>query len=273
MCPSPKSKGLMVDHLSARATKNHFNHVLDALEDGRKDFGPLKVIMLDSYEVKTPIDWTPDFRQGIPANLWLRPAPWLPVLAGKTVTNPELSERFRHDYGKLVSDLTIKNHFGLARQHGQRARSPTARRSRPWRPRPFGYPQGARCHRHPDGGILEPPQELVRQGSRQRRQSYGKPLVNAESMTGWQHWQDGPANVQTPHRHRLLRRPQPDHLPHLRPQPAGCRTARIRLPCRRTLQRQPDLVASGPADARHLVAQLPPAPAGPFRCRCLRLLR
>ena len=192
MCPSPKSKGLMVDHLSARAAKNHFNHVLDALKTGRKDFGPLKVIMLDSYEVKTPIDWTPDFRPAFQQAYGYDPLPWLPVLAGKTVTNPELSERFRHDYGKLVSDLTIKNHYGLARSmvndrglqllaeagHGGYARLDTLKALGA-----TDIPMGEFWNHSKNWCVKE---------AASAANLYGKPLVNAESMTGWQHWQDGP---------------------------------------------------------------------------------
>ena len=192
MCPSPKSKGLMVDHLSARAAKNHFNHVFDALMTGRKDFGALKVIMLDSYEVKTPIDWTPDFRAAFQQAYGYDPLPWLPVLAGKAVTNPELSERFRNDYGKLVSDLTIKNHYGLARQmvndrglkllaeagHGGYARLDTLKALGA-----TDIPMGEFWNHSKNWCVKE---------AASAANLYGKPLVNAESMTGWQHWQDGP---------------------------------------------------------------------------------
>lgn len=192
MCPSPKSKGLMVDHLSVRAARNHFNHVLDILKTGRKDYGALKVIMLDSYEVKTPIDWTPDFRPAFLQAYGYDPLPWLPVLAGKTVSNPELSARFRHDYGKLVSDLTIKNHYGLARQmvnerglqllaeagHGGYARLDTLKALGA-----TDIPMGEFWNHSKNWCVKE---------AASAANLYGKPLVNAESMTGWQHWQDGP---------------------------------------------------------------------------------
>ena len=61
MCPSRISKGLMADPLSARATRTHLNHVIDAITKGRKDLGSLRTLFLNSYEVMTPIDWTPGF--------------------------------------------------------------------------------------------------------------------------------------------------------------------------------------------------------------------
>jgi hypothetical protein len=192
MCPSPKSKGLMVDHLSARAARNHFNHVLDALKAGRKDFGSLKVVMLDSYEVKTPVDWTPDFRPVFQQAYGYDPLPWLPVLAGKTVANTELSARFRHDYGKLVSDLKIKNHYALAREmvndrglqllaeagHGGYARLDTLKALGA-----TDIPMGEFWNHSKNWCVKE---------AASAANLYGKTLVNAESMTGWQHWQDGP---------------------------------------------------------------------------------
>ena len=60
-CPSPKSSGLMIDHLSREATDAYMVHLLDKLKEGRDGYGPLKVLMLDSYEVWPANDWTPDF--------------------------------------------------------------------------------------------------------------------------------------------------------------------------------------------------------------------
>ena len=78
---------------------------MDAITKGRKDLGPLQTLFLDSYEVKTPIDWTPEFTAAFHQTYGYDPLPWLPVLAGMTVANADLSDRFHHDYGKLVSDL------------------------------------------------------------------------------------------------------------------------------------------------------------------------
>ena len=41
-CPSPNSKGLVIDHLSREATDAHINHMLDTLSKGRDGFGPLE---------------------------------------------------------------------------------------------------------------------------------------------------------------------------------------------------------------------------------------
>jgi len=106
-CPSPDSRGLIIDHLSRQATDAHFNHMLDTISRGRAGFGPIKVFELDSYEVRPATDWTPDFVKAFTARNQYDPTPWLPVLAGWTVGGKELSERFQHDYHNLVSDLII----------------------------------------------------------------------------------------------------------------------------------------------------------------------
>jgi hypothetical protein len=192
MCPSPNSRGLMVDHLSAEATRNHVDHVMDAISKGRKDLGALRTLFLDSYEVKTPIDWTPKFTAAFEKTYGYDPLPWLPVLAGITVTNEDLTERFRHDYGRLVSDLVIENHFALARTmanehglkllaeagHGGYARLDTLKALGA-----ADIPMGEFWNHRKNWCVKE---------AASAANLYGKPLVNAESMTGWQHWQDGP---------------------------------------------------------------------------------
>ncbi len=192
MCPSPKSKGLMTDHLSARATRVHLNHVMEAITKGRKDLGALKTLFLDSYEVKTPIDWTPEFVQAFRKANGYDPLPWLPVLAGMTVSSEDLSNRFRHDYGKLVSDLVVDNHYALAREianqhglkliaeagHGGHARFDTLKALGA-----ADIPMGEYWNHRKNWCVKE---------AASAANLYGKPLVNAESMTGWQHWQDGP---------------------------------------------------------------------------------
>jgi len=193
MCPSPNSQGLMVDHLSAQATRNHLNHVLGAITKGRDDLGALKTLFFDSYEVKTPVDWTPKFTAAFQQAYGYDPLPWLPVLAGMTVTNDELSKRFRHDYGKLVSDLVIENHFVLARRmvnehglqllaeagHGGHARFDTLKALGA-----ADVPMGEYWNHRKNWCVKE---------AASAANLYGKTLVNAEAMTGWQHWQDGPA--------------------------------------------------------------------------------
>jgi len=190
--PSPKSGGLMADHLSARATRKHLNHIIEAVSAGREDLGALQTLFLDSYEVQTPFDWTPSFVAEFGEAYGYDPLPWLPVLAGMTVKNEDLSARFRHDYLKLVSDLHIQNHYGLAReianQHGleilaEAGHGGYAR---------FDTLKALGAVDVPMGEFWNEERFWCTKEAASAANIYGKTLVNAESLTGWQHWQHGP---------------------------------------------------------------------------------
>jgi len=192
MCPSPKSKGLMVDHLSAAASRKHIDHVFESITRGRKDLGALKTLFLDSYEVKTPVDWTPKFTEAFQDAYGYDPLPWLPVLAGMTVVSEDLSSRFRHDYGKLVSDLVIENHFAPAReianQHGLQLLAEAGHGGYA----KFDTLKALGAVDIPMGEFWNHRKNWCTKEAASAANIYGKTFVNAESMTGWQNWQDGP---------------------------------------------------------------------------------
>ncbi len=193
-CPSPNSSGLVIDHLSKEANETHINHILDALMQGREDFGPLKMLMLDSYEVRSAVDWTPDFIARFKEHYNYDPKPWLPVLAGIEIGNEEEGSRFLHDYHKLVSDLLIEGHYAGSREflnarglkllaeagHGGHARVD-----------PLKALGAADI---PMGEFWNHRKNWVTKEAASAASIYGKTLVNSESFTGWQHWQDGPAD-------------------------------------------------------------------------------
>jgi hypothetical protein len=192
-CPSPNSKGLVIDHLSRDATDAYLTHILDKLKEGRDGYGPLKVLMLDSYEVRPGIDWTPDFLTEFSKRNGYDATPWLPVLAGWTVGDADKSARFRHDYQKMVSDLMIDHHFVRCREllnarglkllaeggHGGHARVD-----------PLKALGAADI---PMGEFWNHRKNWVTKEAASAASIYGKTLVNCESFTGWQNWQDGPA--------------------------------------------------------------------------------
>ncbi len=192
-CPSPNSKGLVIDHLSREATDAHINHMLDTLSQGRDGFGPLKALMLDSYEVRPANDWTPDFIKDFIAHNGYDPIPWLPALAGTTVGSKDSSDRFLHDYHKTVSDLLVEDHYARVRElvnrrglqllaeagHGGHARVD-----------PLKALGAADI---PMGEFWNNRKNWVTKEAASAAHIYGKQLVNAESLTGWQNWQEGPA--------------------------------------------------------------------------------
>ena len=112
--PSPASDGLVVDHMSAAATDRHFEVILDRLfPDGQRPTA-LKLLMLDSFEVWDRPDWTPSLTDEFRQAFGYDPLPYLPVLAGRRIQQPEVCDRFLHDYRVLVSRLMISNHFARA---------------------------------------------------------------------------------------------------------------------------------------------------------------
>ncbi len=192
-CPSPNSKGLIIDHLSKQGTDAHFNYMLDTISKGRAGFGPIKIFELDSYEVHPANDWTPDFVKAFIAHNNYDPTPWLPVLAGWTVGSKELSERFQHDYHKMISDLIIENHFARAKELlNQRGMQLLAE---------AGHGGSARVDPLKALGAADIPmgefwnhrKNWVTKEAACAAHIYGKKIVNSESFTGWQNWQDGPA--------------------------------------------------------------------------------
>ena len=191
--PSPKSNGLLVDHLSGRAMEAHFNHILDTIGRGRDGFGPLKVLMLDSYEVKPTVDWTNGFTREFQKRNGYDPAPWLPVLAGWKVGDADLAERFRHDYKKLVSDLMIENHFAKGRELLHRRGLQLLAEAGHG-----GYPRvdplkALGAADIPMGEFWNQNKNWVTKEASSAAHIYGHRLVNAETLTGWRNWQDGPA--------------------------------------------------------------------------------
>lgn len=193
-CPSPNSKGLVIDHFSQKATDVHINYLLDMLARGSKGFGPLKTLMLDSYEVRPGTDWTPDFIKDFTAQNQYDPTPWLPSLAGFTVQNEELTKRFLHDYHKFIGDLMVKNHYGRVRELvNQRGLKFLAEAGH------GGYPRvdplkALGASDIPMGEFWNHRKNWVTKEAASASNIYGKRIVNSESLTGWQHWQDGPAS-------------------------------------------------------------------------------
>jgi hypothetical protein len=193
VCPSPNSNGLVIDHLSGDAAESHFRHMIGKLLEGRDRLHPLSFFMLDSYEVWDAMDWTPAFIAEFSRRRGYDPRSYLPTLADWTVFDAEISGRFLHDYRKTVSDLIIEEHFLKANEildefgllllaeggHGGAARVD-----------PLKALGAADI---PMGEFWNHRRFWVTKEAASAAHIYGRKLVNAESLTGWQHWQDGPA--------------------------------------------------------------------------------
>ncbi|MBX7133773.1 MAG: hypothetical protein K1X67_13955 [Fimbriimonadaceae bacterium] len=118
----PEGDGLEVDKLSRES--------LDAFWEGGmakviSDAGPLagpilNNALVDSYEVGSQ-NWTPLFRQEFQRRRGYDMLPYLPVVAGFTVENADISDRFLWDYRRTIADLYADNYYGYFAEKCKRA--------------------------------------------------------------------------------------------------------------------------------------------------------
>ena len=193
-CPSPNSNGLIIDHLSRSATRNHFDSILTRLSSISSPGNHLKFFMLDSYEVRPMKDWSPGFIDEFTRRYRYDPVPYLPLLLGYEYKDRVVAERFRGDYSRLVSDLMIENHFGqsveIAEKHGIQMLSEAGH---------GGFPRvdplKALGHSHiPMGEFWNRRKNWVTKEAASAAHIYGLNIVAAESLTGWMNWQHGPTD-------------------------------------------------------------------------------
>lgn len=192
--PSPNSDGLIIDHLSQKATSRHFDSLLARLDPISTPENHLKFLMLDSYEVWPMKDWSPQFIQEFDSRYNYDPIPFLPLLQGYSSKDTVIDERFRGDYRRLVSDMMIENHFAqsvdIANNNGFEMLTEAGH---------GGYarvdPLKALGNSHiPMGEFWNRKRHWVTKEAASAAHIYGKELVAAESLTGWNHWQHGPTD-------------------------------------------------------------------------------
>lgn len=191
--PSPASNGLMADHLSEHATDRHFGTIFDRLAPLGDRLKPMRLMMLDSFEVWERPDWTPGFDELFRTEFGYDPVPYLPEIAGKTIHAPEVRDRFLHDYRVLVSRVMIGNHFArsgaLLEGQGMQLLAEAGH---------GGYPrvdplQALGAAHIPMGEFWNGSQFWVTKEAASAAHIYGRTDVAAEALTGWRHWKDGPA--------------------------------------------------------------------------------
>jgi hypothetical protein len=124
--PSPMTgRGPECDKLSPEGIEANYNGMIGKLV---KDVGPLAgkafaATHVDSWEVGAQ-NWTPKMREEFKRLRGYDMTTWMPVLTGRIVESPELSERFLRDVRQTVSDLLVVNYIGhlkeLANKDGLR---------------------------------------------------------------------------------------------------------------------------------------------------------
>ena len=193
-CPSPNSIGLMIDHLSRRATKSHFDTILTRLAKVSTPENHLKFLEVDSYEVWPAKDWSPGFIQEFISRFGYDPKPFMPLLQGYSSIDSVVGERFLGDYSRLVSDMIIENHFAqsvdIANENGMQMFAEAGH---------GGYPRVDPLKAFgntniPMGEFWNRQRFWVTKEAASAAHIYGKKVVASESLTGWNHWQHGPTD-------------------------------------------------------------------------------
>jgi hypothetical protein len=191
---SPNSNGLLIDHLSRRATRNHFDTILARLDKISTPERRIKYLEVDSYEVWTATDWTPGFIEEFTSRYGYDPVPYLPLFKGFTGNDSVVAKRFRGDYRRLVSDLIIENHFAqgseISKNHDMLLFAEGGHGGHP-RVDPLKAMGNTDV---PMGEFWNRQRHWVTKEAASAANIYGKKIVASESFTSWQHWQHGPTD-------------------------------------------------------------------------------
>jgi len=193
-CPSPNSDGLIIDHLSRKATKVDFDSMLTKLATVMTPENQLKFLELDSYEVWPAKDWSPDFLAEFKTRYGYDLKTYLPILQGYSSKDSILGARILGDYNRLVSDMIIDNHFGQSMEIAHKNKMELYSEA--------GHGGYARVDPLkalgnsdvPMGEFWNRQKNWVTKEAASAAHIYGKKLVAAESLTGWQNWQHGPTD-------------------------------------------------------------------------------
>lgn len=120
---APEATGPEIDKMSKKHVAFHFDAFIGEIlkripEADRKTF---KVVVQDSYETGGQ-NWTDDMIDVFKERYGYDPVPYLPVLNGVVVGNPDISDRFLWDLRRLVSDRVSYDYVGglrdVCHQHG-----------------------------------------------------------------------------------------------------------------------------------------------------------
>ena len=107
--------GYEVDPFNSEAMAIHFAALANKLieEAGPQSGKTLRNFFIDSYEAGAA-NWTARFRDEFQRRRGYDLLPYLPVLTGRIVHNPDASDRFLWDYRRTIADLYADNYYGQA---------------------------------------------------------------------------------------------------------------------------------------------------------------
>lgn len=114
---SPEGTGLEVDKMNKEHVEHHFNSFLGEIirripSEDRKTW---KVTVQDSYETGGQ-NWTDDLIKKFKEYYGYDPLPYLPVMNGRVVGSPEMSDRFLWDLRRFIADKVAYEYVGGLRE-------------------------------------------------------------------------------------------------------------------------------------------------------------
>jgi hypothetical protein len=116
--------GYEIDYLSKAALDDYFAHLgMTVIEEAKKAGGHLDYLWSDSWECGK-LTWTQDFSNQFKKFRGYDLNAYMPVLAGYTVLNADVSARFRDDFDRTIQDCIAENYYGhfeqLCHEHGMK---------------------------------------------------------------------------------------------------------------------------------------------------------
>lgn len=200
ICATPNSKGPFIDFLDPEMTRRQMKYVLDKVLEKTGSFKgtTFGYLFIDSIELTNATPWSENFVNEFRNRRGYDPTPFLPVLEGWKVTNPDISQRFIYDLKKTISDLLIYSHYTMGtevlHEYGLEFVAEAGGPGPPiWDSCPVDALKALGAVDVPRGEfwVKHINLFLIKQIA-SAAHIYGKKLVDAESFTTWRRWMDGP---------------------------------------------------------------------------------
>ncbi|TFF37480.1 glycosyl hydrolase [Mucilaginibacter psychrotolerans] len=105
-------EGYEIDYLSKSALDNYFNYLgKTVIEEAKKAGGKIDYLWSDSWECGK-LTWTQDFPNQFKKFRGYDLKPFLPALAGYTISDSDITARFREDFDRTIQDCIAENCYG-----------------------------------------------------------------------------------------------------------------------------------------------------------------
>ena len=196
--PSPNSGGLAIDHFNPEATRYHFEYLLEKLHQELGRFpghGPQADVRVQLRAERLDVD-ARTFSREFQKRRGYDMTKYLPVLAGATLKDKTVAERFLYDYRKTLGDLLVDAFYRtateLSNKHGLRLCAEAGGPGPPLHQVPVDALKAQGAIDIPRGEFWKDHDVWVVKETACASHIYGKGIVDMESFTSWRHWQDGP---------------------------------------------------------------------------------